>query len=439
MAFSLNGPVIKPTVSNPVPGYSNYFKPAPIVQALDSMKGLISTPKTNIGGTTTPTTIKPVNSTIPSSTTQPTFSNPVPGYSNYFNKTSGLLSDTTPKPITPVKSQQQNNADGSSTITTYHNPSIEQQKADIQSQISNLQSQIPEAQKQEEQAKQAALTTYPNLVGQAQQVAQGNIGIGQKATELASKAGQEYADIGKRAAGAEAGYSTTGTTPVAEGNAAVIARTAAAQQQAVAQGLQAQLQGTGQQLTAQQQAQAGLTGLAGLTPELLRYGTNAAGQPMTAAEATQFKSQLGSVGDFTTQYLKGQANLKAADAIQNQIVSTLQANPTLNNTPISAFTNLYELFSGQVSEPSQQLLSQQVNSYITQLGIDPATAVNIAHQQKGTLADLLDSLRATAEAQTQAYNPSNLVSQTNKPTTGAGSSVSNVQFSSNGTPKAMSF
>lgn len=88
--------------------------------------------------------------------------------------------------------------------------------------------------------------------------------IGQKASDIAAQYGQQIADVGKEGAMAGAGYSTTGTTPVAEGNAAVIAKTTAAQQQALAAGEAAALQGTGQQLTAQQQEQTGLLGAAGL-------------------------------------------------------------------------------------------------------------------------------------------------------------------------------
>ena len=122
--------------------------------------------------------------------------------------------------------------------------------------------------------------------------------------------------------------------------------------------------------------------------------------------STLAQQNLGS--QFATDYATGLANLQAADSIQNQIISTLQANPQLNAQPVSAFTNLNEFFSGQSSAPGQQLLSQQVNNYIKQLGLDPASVVNIAYQQQGTLAQLLDSLRQTAQAQVEAKNPANL-------------------------------
>jgi hypothetical protein len=64
-----------------------------------------------------------------------------------------------------------------------------------------------------------------------------------------------------------AGYRTTGTSPVGEGNAAVLAQTTAAQQNAVAQGANMELAGTAQGLTAQGQTQSGYNqaGSMGLT------------------------------------------------------------------------------------------------------------------------------------------------------------------------------
>lgn len=112
--------------------------------------------------------------------------------------------------------------------------------------------------------------------------------------------------------------------------------------------------------------------------------------------------------DFAKQYNQGTATLKTADGIQNQIVNTLKSNPGLNSIPASSITNLSEILSGQISSGPQQLLSQQVSSYINTLGLDPASVAKIAFQQKGTLAQLLDSLRTTYQTQNEAHNPSTL-------------------------------
>ena len=136
------------------------------------------------------------------------------------------------------------------------------------------------------------------------------------------------------------------------------------------------------------------------------------GQPIAGNSLVDLAKLSGSISGIqsgaasnTQDYQKGLAPLRAADNIQSQIISTLQANPTLNNQPVSAITNLNEFLSGQSSQPGQQLLSQQVAQYINALGIDPNTAVNIAYQQQGTLAQLLDSLRQTAQNLNEAKNP----------------------------------
>lgn len=123
-------------------------------------------------------------------------------------------------------------------------------------------------------------------------------------------------------------------------------------------------------------------------------------------------------GDFTKNYNEGLAKLKAADNIQPLIVATLTQNPTLNQTPISAITNLNQWLSGQTSDPAQQVLSQQVANYISALGISPEVATQIATQKGGTIGTLLDNLRSTFVAQNEATNPKNLGSDSNGGSTG---------------------
>ena len=89
--------------------------------------------------------------------------------------------------------------------------------------------------------------------------------IGQQAIDIAKQFGQKYADIGQESAKFQAGQLTTGTTPVAEGNAAVTARTQAAQQTALAQGQQAALQGIGYQQAGLNQAATAANQAAGQT------------------------------------------------------------------------------------------------------------------------------------------------------------------------------
>lgn len=115
-------------------------------------------------------------------------------------------------------------------------------------------------------------TTFPGIIGslandsqngsaagqnytqQTADYAAGNLPIGQSAKNIADNYGKQIAQVGQAGSQFEAGQLTTGTSPIAQGNAAVTAQSTAQQQTALAQGEQAALQGTGQQLTAQGQA-----------------------------------------------------------------------------------------------------------------------------------------------------------------------------------------
>jgi len=129
-------------------------------------------------------------------------------------------------------------------------------------------------------------TSYSGLIGNLVTASQGNQDIGNKAAEIGKRYGQQIADVGQRGARAQAGYLTTGTTPVAEGNAAVIAQSTAAQQQALSAGQQAELAGTGQQLTGQQQQQTGLGTAAGLASPIQVPYSNQVVNPQTGEVTT---------------------------------------------------------------------------------------------------------------------------------------------------------
>ena len=127
--------------------------------------------------------------------------------------------------------------------------------------------------------------------------AQGNQAYADRARAIADAAGQRISDIGGQGARGQAGYLTTGTSPVAEGNAAVLAQTTAAQQRAVAEGATMQLTGNSQGLTAQNQMQSGLNQAVGFTQPQEQFGmlTNPqTGQPLnrdmvSSAVATALK------------------------------------------------------------------------------------------------------------------------------------------------------
>lgn len=127
----------------------------------------------------------------------------------------------------------------------------------------------------------------PNAAQDVSNAAASNAALAERAQAIADTAGKEFASIGKKGAAAETGYLTTGTTPVAEGNAAVVARTTAAQQQAVAQGAQTQLSGIDKGLTAAQQAASGFASAGNLAQGALNTGAGVAA-PVQVPYGNQF-------------------------------------------------------------------------------------------------------------------------------------------------------
>lgn len=132
-----------------------------------------------------------------------------------------------------------------------------------------------------------------------------------------------------------------------------------------------------------------------------------------------------SIADLTTQYNDGLKTINQAKGIEAQIANTLLNNPDINNQPLSLLTNLNQYLSGQVGSAPQQQLAQQVSNYIKTLGLDPASVVNIANQKKGTLAQLLGSLRDTAISNNEAI-------KTTRDSLGSSSSSSNSSGSTTG-------
>lgn len=167
-----------------------------------------------------------------------------------------------PEPSTPVKKTVVNNTDGSSHVTEYHAPTPQPLASGV----------VPPKKEETTPTPAPATPTFPGILGSltdtstagspkakeyTKQIADygaGNLDIGKRAADIAAEYGQRIADVGGQGARFQAGQLTTGTSPVAEGNAAVTAQTTAAQQQALAQGEQAALLGTAQELTGQGQA-----------------------------------------------------------------------------------------------------------------------------------------------------------------------------------------
>ena len=86
-----------------------------------------------------------------------------------------------------------------------------------------------------------------------ERIAAGNKAIADNARATSEKYGEEIARVGKLGAGAVAGNLSTGTNVVGSGNAAIASQSASQRMNALAQGLDAELKGTAQQLTGQEQ------------------------------------------------------------------------------------------------------------------------------------------------------------------------------------------
>lgn len=330
-------------------------------------------------------------------------------------------------PTTPVKSTTINLPDGSSHITTYHAPdTADSSTSTSDSNKTSSTPTFPGLLGSLASSSQSGSATAPGYISQTANYGAGNIGIGQKAEDIAAQYGKEIADIGSQGARFQAGQLTTGTSPVAEGNAAITAQTTAAQQQALATGEQAALQGTSQALTGQNQAataaneaagqaqmgqnlqQSGLNSAATLAqPQLGSIGQvpfspvnqeqgtvlgstqpdglNAAGnllgqfqgsQALGAAQGTgqaQGQQALAAAGGTGTagvlQTIPAlQSASTAAEGISNTIQSYLQQNPTLNSNT-ATIANLANQWAQnkQLGNPEYQTLFNDLSEYANTL------------------------------------------------------------------------
>ncbi len=191
-------------------------------------------------------------------------------YPSSNTKTSASVSTPSKDQGTPAPSSSQP-AVGSMQYDSQHNlPSGTSSQQGYQVTPNSPNQSIPSAQNypsyvsslanQQNSPANLAAQKYTGLIGDT---AGGNQALGKNAQDIARTAGQRISEIGQQGAAGQAGYRTTGTSPVAQGRSAVVAQTTAAQQQAVAQGAQTELQGNAQALTAQGQQQSGYTSAAG--------------------------------------------------------------------------------------------------------------------------------------------------------------------------------
>lgn len=238
------------------------------------------------------------------------------------------------KPTTPLKKTTINNVDGSSTIHEYHAPPT-----------NNTSQNAPKTQDSAPPAPTVFQRTVGNLAdtqnssynNTAQQAIEGLLGASagnqvyaDRAQQIANQAGNQISSIGRQGASAQAGYLSTGTSPVAEGNAAINAQSTAAQEQAVTQGANMQLVGNAQGLTAQGQEQSGFN--AGAGQALAGQGT----QQSALSSAGQLSSPTSQFG-LLTDPLSGQIIGGNGSNAQQLMGTSLQKAVQLYNSGAADF------------------------------------------------------------------------------------------------------
>lgn len=258
-----------------------------------------------------------------------------------------------------------------------------------------------------------ANATYSGLIGSAANAAQGNQGIGSNAAAIAAQYGSNIANISQQGNAAQAGYLTTGTSPVAEGNAAVIANTQANQVAGQAAAESAALQGTGQQLTAQNQAATGLIGAAGLkAPIQVPYNNQvidpSTGLPMSGAASGALPADAqAAVNTYAQQVQNGQMTRDQAQTLlsaygaagTNALTAALGPNFNTNASNASATTTQQgQQLQTAASATNQALvtLQQLYNNLSVTTGIPGINGIT------NSVASLLGSSALTAYKQTLA-------------------------------------
>ncbi len=207
-----------------------------------------------------------------------------------------------------------------------------------------------------------------NYTQQAAQFGAGSIPIANQANDIAQQYGKRYSDLGIQGANFQAGQLTTGTSPIAEGNAAVTAQTTAAQQNALAQGEQAALQGIGFQLTGQQQAANAANAAAGQS-----YTGQGLNQSALTSAAGYAQPQLGSIG---------QVPFNPLDQSQGQILGSQGGGLQQAGNLLGQFAGAQAVgaapYQGQASVIGAPYGAQAHN--ITQAGTSTTDAANAAYQ-----------------------------------------------------------
>ncbi len=335
------------------------------------------------------------------STPNPLGSNPLKGA---FGVAQKINSTPMPKPVqhptatTPVK--KQTTSDG--TVTEYHaptptlTPDDPSYKYNIQTGKLNPNYKDPNTSTSSNTTQDSS-PTYKGLIGDLSnqggsaynQSATKNIGLlsdsaarnqeyAANAKSIADQAGQKISDIGGQGARGSAGYLSTGTSPIGEGNNAILNQSVAAQQQAVSQGANMQLQGNAQGLTAQGQEQSGYNNAAGqsLTGQGLAQGALG-----TAAGYMQPTSNI-ILRDPTTGAIIGDQNLESLAATQGKLSGIQSGAAAVAGTQGSNTADLTtQLNSIDSTSPAFDANTSQLSDFASMGGLSKDVPLISALQQ----------------------------------------------------------
>lgn len=247
----------------------------------------------------------------------------------------------------------------------------------------------------------------------------GNLPIGQSAKDIAADYGNRIAQVGQAGAQFRSGQLTTGTSPIAQGNAAITAQSTTAQQQALATGEEAALQGTAQQLTGQNQAATASNAAAGQANTAqgnVQSGLTSAGTLAKPGSTTQGQTTY---DPLTNSFSGGsyQQNLQTVvDSIKNGNMGyTEGVNSLAGLSPTAKADVLAQLGIGFDTIASDANATARASNIST-----GGTAITGANA-----AGLATAIQEQANLQTQTSSAKTLADQVSKAVSDSGLSLTN--------------
>lgn len=173
--------------------------------------------------------------------------------------------------------------------------------------------------------------------------------IGEEARRLSAMYGDEIQKLGKIGAGAVAGNLSTGTNVVGSGNAAIASQSVSQRMQALGEAQAAALEGTGQQLTGQQQVTNALGQTLGSANTQQQLGLSGLGSAAGFAQPSPAGYGQTTFNPLTGSFTSGQAGLDPA-AVAGQLAQAVRSGQMTYEQAVSSL--------GYAGGAGQQFLNQ---------------------------------------------------------------------------------